>query len=148
MYEWLSTLEIGAAQRRSVTEITPKSRFLCPNRSPIQYGFRAGANFIPYSVNILNLILFFVACTLAKIWSLSTNLLRSSFLPLFCLSFLYLLSFVAQLIGFLSQAIVAGQLSSKKGKLLSGKRSMWIAKLAVDFPKNVRFLWVTLARFS
>ena len=38
---WLSTLEIGAAKLRSVTEIAPKSPFYV-NRSPIQYGFRAG----------------------------------------------------------------------------------------------------------
>ena len=34
----------------SVTEIAPKSRFLCVNRSPIQYGFRACANAMRYSV--------------------------------------------------------------------------------------------------
>ena len=50
---WLSTLEIGVAQPRSVTEIAPKSRFLCLNRSPIQYDFRAGAKDIQYSVNIV-----------------------------------------------------------------------------------------------
>ena len=39
-----STLEIGAAQLRSVTEIAPKSPFLCVNRSPsVPYGFSAGA---------------------------------------------------------------------------------------------------------
>ena len=32
---WLSTSGIGAAQLRSVTEIAPKSPFLCVNRSPI-----------------------------------------------------------------------------------------------------------------
>ena len=36
----------------SVTEIAPKSRFLCVNRSPIRYGFRAGAKAIQYSVSI------------------------------------------------------------------------------------------------
>ena len=48
-----SALEICAAQLRSVTEIAPKSPFLCVNRSPIQYGFRAGAKAIRYSVNII-----------------------------------------------------------------------------------------------
>ena len=38
-----STLEIGAAQLRSVPEIAPKSPFLFVNRSPIRYDFRAGA---------------------------------------------------------------------------------------------------------
>ena len=39
-----STLEIGAAQLRSVTEIAPKSPFLSVNRSPsVLYGFSAGA---------------------------------------------------------------------------------------------------------
>ena len=36
----------------SVTEIAPKSSFLCVNVSPIQYGFRAGAKATWYSVNI------------------------------------------------------------------------------------------------
>ena len=45
------TLEIGAAQLRSVTEIAPKSPSLCVNRSPIQYGFCAGAKAFRYSVN-------------------------------------------------------------------------------------------------
>ena len=35
----------------SVTEIAPKSRFLSVNRSHIQYGFRACANAMRYSVN-------------------------------------------------------------------------------------------------
>ena len=48
---WLSTLLIRAAQLRSVTEIAPKSPFLCVNRSPIRYGFCAGAKAIRYSVN-------------------------------------------------------------------------------------------------
>ena len=143
----------GAAQRRSVTEITPKSRFLCANRSPIQYGFRAGANSIPYSVNILNLILFLSHAHKLKFevylpyQSIAIVLSSASLLFIFCgLSFLYPVSFVAQLIGFLSHAIIAGQLSREKRKLLSGKRSMWIAKLAVDFPKKFRrFLCVTLA---
>ena len=45
------TLEIGAGQLRSVKEIAPKSPFLCVNRSPIQYGFCAGAKAFRYSVN-------------------------------------------------------------------------------------------------
>ena len=32
---------IGAEQLHSVTEIAPKSRFLCVRRSPIRYGFCA-----------------------------------------------------------------------------------------------------------
>ena len=39
---WRSTLEIGAAQLRSVTEIAPKLPFLCSNRSRI-----SGMVFIP-----------------------------------------------------------------------------------------------------
>ena len=35
----------------SVTEIAPKSPLLCVNKSPIQYGFRAGANAMRYGVN-------------------------------------------------------------------------------------------------
>ena len=49
---WLSTLQIGEAQLHSVTNIAPKSRFLCVNQSPIRYGFRAGAKAICCSVNI------------------------------------------------------------------------------------------------
>ena len=48
----LSTLEIGAVQLRSVTEIAPKSPFLRVNRSSIRYGFRAGAKATRHSVNI------------------------------------------------------------------------------------------------
>ena len=44
--------EIGAAQLRSVTEIAPNSLFLFVNRSPIPYGFLAGAKSIRYSMNI------------------------------------------------------------------------------------------------
>ena len=41
------------AQLRLLTEIvSPKLWFLCVNRSPIRYGFRAGARAIRYSVNI------------------------------------------------------------------------------------------------
>ena len=43
---WRSTLGIGAAQLRSVTEIAPESPFLCVKRIPIRYGFRAGAKAI------------------------------------------------------------------------------------------------------
>ena len=44
---WIPTLEIGASQLHSVTEIAPKSPFLWVNRSPIRYGFRAGAKAFP-----------------------------------------------------------------------------------------------------
>ena len=54
---WRSTVEISAAQLRSVTEITPKSPFLCENRSPIRYCFFAGAKAIRHSVNIALLLL-------------------------------------------------------------------------------------------
>ena len=37
---------------RSVTEIAPKSPFLCVNRSPIRYGFRVGKKATRYSMNI------------------------------------------------------------------------------------------------
>ena len=77
----------GAASLRSVTEITPKSRFLRANGSPIQHGFRAGAHSIPYSVNILNLILFL---------SHAHKLKFGVYLPIYCdrpffLSFAYTL---------------------------------------------------------
>ena len=50
----LFTLEIGAAQLCSVTEMAPKSPFLWVNRSPIWYGFRASAcaKATRYGVNI------------------------------------------------------------------------------------------------
>ena len=38
--EHLSTLEIGAARLRFVTEIAPKSPFLCENGCPVQCGLR------------------------------------------------------------------------------------------------------------
>ena len=47
-----STLEIGAAQLPSVTEIAPPQRFLCVNRCPIQYYFRGGAKGIRSSVTL------------------------------------------------------------------------------------------------
>ena len=53
---WLSTLEIGSAQLRFVTEIAPKSPFLCVNRSAIRYGLRAGAKAIQYGVNIILIV--------------------------------------------------------------------------------------------
>ena len=37
---WLSTLEIGAVQLRSVSEIAPKSPFFCVVRSPLRSDFR------------------------------------------------------------------------------------------------------------
>ena len=49
---WWSTFEIGAAQLRSVKEITPSQPFLCVNRSPTHYDFCGGAKAIRYSVNI------------------------------------------------------------------------------------------------
>ena len=49
---WLSTLEIGAAQLRFVTEIAPKSALLCVNGSPIRCGIPVAAKAISYSVNI------------------------------------------------------------------------------------------------
>jgi len=39
-------------QLRSITEIMLKSPFLCVNRSPIHYSFRAGAKAIWYGVDI------------------------------------------------------------------------------------------------
>ena len=48
----LSTLETGTAQLRYVTEIPPKSPFLCVDRSPIPDGFRAGVRAILSRVNI------------------------------------------------------------------------------------------------
>ena len=52
---WLSALEIVAARLRSVTEIVPESPFLCVNKSPIRYGFNAGAKAIRYGMNIAQL---------------------------------------------------------------------------------------------
>ena len=52
IHDSVSTLEIRAEQLRPVTEITPPQPFLCLNRSPIRYGFRAGAKAIRYSLNI------------------------------------------------------------------------------------------------
>ena len=48
-----STLEIGAAQLPSVTEIAPPQPFLCvKRRSPIRYYFRGGTKGICYGVKI------------------------------------------------------------------------------------------------
>ena len=45
------TVYRSAAQLCSITEIAPKSPFLCVNRNPIQYGFPAGAKAMRYSMN-------------------------------------------------------------------------------------------------
>ena len=47
-----SIFEISVTQLRLLTEIALKSPLLCVNRSPIPYGFSAGAKAIRYSVNI------------------------------------------------------------------------------------------------
>ena len=46
-----STFKIGAAQLRYVTEIAPKSPFLCANRSSIRNSCRVGPKAIQYTVN-------------------------------------------------------------------------------------------------
>ena len=48
--KWRSFFEIGATQFRSVTEITPKSPFLCMERSPTRCCFHTGAKATCYSV--------------------------------------------------------------------------------------------------
>ena len=48
---WLSPLEIGVAQLRSVTEIAPPQ--FCVNRSPVCYDYRGGAKAIQYNVKIV-----------------------------------------------------------------------------------------------
>ena len=50
-FKGLGAAPRGAAQLRFVTEIVPKSPFLCVNRSPVWYGFRAGAKATWYSEN-------------------------------------------------------------------------------------------------
>ena len=45
------TVYRSAAQLCSITEIAPKSPFLCVNRNPIQYGFPASAKAMRYSMN-------------------------------------------------------------------------------------------------
>ena len=58
---WLSTLKIAAAQLLSaVTEIAPKSPFLCMYRSPMRYGFCGGAKAIQYAVNMAEIVVLFV----------------------------------------------------------------------------------------
>ena len=47
-----SPLQRSAPALRSVTEIAPKSPFLCLNRSPIRYSFRANAKVIRKRVKI------------------------------------------------------------------------------------------------
>ena len=54
----------SVVQHRCVTEIALKSSFLCVNRRPIRYGFRAGANAIRHSVNTYPICDF----TLEKAW--------------------------------------------------------------------------------
>ena len=49
---WLSTLEIGAARLHCVTEIAPKSPFLCVNGCPVQCGLRANTKAIRYGLNV------------------------------------------------------------------------------------------------
>ena len=51
---WLSTDRQDAASLRydPVTKIAPSSPFLCVNRNPIRYGFRAGAKAIWDIVNV------------------------------------------------------------------------------------------------
>ena len=48
---WLSTMEIGSAQLRLVTEIAPLEPFLCVNRSSFWYDFRGGEKATWYSVD-------------------------------------------------------------------------------------------------
>ena len=57
---WRSTLEIGAAQLRSVTEISPKSPFSCVNRSPIWYDSRAFLRAILCNENFIFFL--FISC--------------------------------------------------------------------------------------
>ena len=82
---WLYTLEICAAQLRSVTEIAPKSPFLHVNRGPIQYGFRAGATeVIPGAPNV-NFLKISVGKTIWEAVKKSSKHLKSS--KLTCASF-------------------------------------------------------------
>ena len=57
---WRSTLEIGAAHLRSVTEIALKSPFSCVNRSPIWYDSRALARAILCNENFIFFL--FISC--------------------------------------------------------------------------------------
>ena len=59
------TFDIGVAQLPSVTEIAPKSQFLCVKRSLKRYNFRVGARAIRYGVNITQ-----TYCFLPLPWSL------------------------------------------------------------------------------
>ena len=59
-YPIRSTLEIGAAQPSSVTEIAPKSLFVFVNKSPIWYDFRALARAILCDENFIFLL--FISC--------------------------------------------------------------------------------------
>ena len=55
---WRSTFEIGTAQLAwFLTEIAPKSPFLCLNRSSIRCGFRTGEGALWYGVNIASNVL-------------------------------------------------------------------------------------------
>ena len=67
------TLENSTAQHRCVTEIALKSSFLCVKRSPIWYGFRAGAKAIRHSVNTYSICDF----TLEKAWRSIASLQKS-----------------------------------------------------------------------
>lgn len=58
--KWLSALDIGAAQLRSVTEIVPPQPFLYMNSSHIQYDFRGCVKAIQHSLNIALINLHFV----------------------------------------------------------------------------------------
>ena len=49
---WRSTFEIGAAQLCFVTEIAPKSPFLCVNGRPFWYGFRSCARGLELSAKV------------------------------------------------------------------------------------------------
>ena len=51
---WCLIFKINTGQLCSITEIVPKSLFLCVNRSPIQYNFPAGTKVIRYSVGLDN----------------------------------------------------------------------------------------------
>lgn len=53
-----STFKMGTAQLHSVTEISPKSLFLCVPKIPIRYGLHTGKRAIRYSQHIALLCLF------------------------------------------------------------------------------------------
>ena len=52
---WCLIFKINTGQLCSITEIVPKSLFLCMNRSPIRYNFPAGTKVIRCSVGLNNL---------------------------------------------------------------------------------------------